>query len=256
MIPPTPHPGNAPLRVLAETGHLPDHQYMDRTTLAWIAGNRPTGPGVRATIPYRPLLLVPEGPWFARREAADSIHGVRHGARVALLVQILAHDHDHDHDHDHGTDPDRTQALAVAAACHDCRRHHDRDDPGHGQRAARWLAENTTTVAAALGTAPTPEATTAVALHDVAHHAFTDDQTSAYRRHQDAADLLKAADALDRYRLPLARWWPDPSRLRLPVPVWLHPVAHDLVVHSEQARLDGATDTQALEHALRATLPE
>ncbi|MGW7446653.1 hypothetical protein [Kitasatospora sp. NPDC054795] len=248
MISPTPQPGNAPLRALAETGRLPDHQYMDRTTLAWIAGNRPSGPGIRATMPHRPLLLVPEGSWFARREAVDSIHGVRHGARVALLVQVLAHLH--------GTDSGRTQALAVAAACHDCRRHRDRDDPGHGQRAARWLANNTATVAAALGTAPTPEAITAVDLHDTAHHAFTDDQANAHRQHREAADLLKAADALDRYRLPLARWWPDPGRLRLPVPAWLHPVAHDLVVRSEQARLDGATDTQALEHALRAALPE
>jgi hypothetical protein len=237
-----------PLRVLAEAGRLPDHQYMDRTTLAWIAANRPTGPGVRATMPHRPLLLVPEGSWFARREAVDSIHGIRHGARVALLVQLLAHDR--------GIGPGRTQALAVAAACHDCRRHHDRDDPGHGQRAARWLAQNTATVAAALGAAPTPEAITAVALHDVAHHAFTDDQASAHRQHQDAADLLKAADALDRYRLPLARWWPDPKQFRLPAPAWLHLLAHNLVVHSEQARLDGATDALALEHALRVTLPE
>lgn len=248
MILSTPPAGKTPLRMLAEAGRLPDQQYMDRTTLAWIAGNRPTGPGVRATMPHQPLLLIPEGAWFARREAIDSIHGIRHGARVALFVQLLAHDR--------GVDPGRSQTLAVAAACHDCRRHHDRDDPGHGRRAAQWLAENTATVAAALGAVPRPEAITAVALHDVAHHDFADDQASAYRQHQDAVDLLKAADALDRYRLPLARWWPDPSRIRLSVPAWLHPLAHDLVVHSEQARLDGATDTQALEHALRATLPD
>ncbi|MGW4891014.1 hypothetical protein ACWEQL_01920 [Kitasatospora sp. NPDC004240] len=248
MITSTPHPGGVPLRVLAETGQLPDHQYMDRDTLAWIACSRPAGPGVRATMPHRPLLLVPDESWFARTETAGSIHGVRHGARVAVLVQLLAHTR--------GFHPARTRALAVAAACHDCRRHTDRDDPGHGQRAADWLTGNTAPVAAVLGAEPTAEAITAVALHDTAHEAFTSDQASAYGEHREAVDLLKAADALDRYRLPLARWWPDFGRLRLPVPDWLPAAAHDLVVHSEQAHLASATNTRALEHALHATFPE
>jgi hypothetical protein len=108
----------------------------------------------------------------------------------------------------------------------------------------------------ALGTVPRPEAVTAVALHDIPHHSFTADQAVIYRKHPDAVDLLKAADALDRYRLPLTRWWPDPDRLRLTVPTWLYPLAHDLVVHSETARLDGATYTEAAEHALHTALPE
>ncbi|MFJ3793616.1 hypothetical protein [Kitasatospora sp. NPDC090091] len=248
MITSTPHPGGPSLRELAEANRLPDHQVMDAATLSWIACSRPSGPGVRATMPHRPLLLVPDESWFARTETAGSIHGVRHGARVAVLVQLLAHTR--------GLDPARTRALAVAAACHDCRRHTDRDDPGHGQRAAGWLAGNAETVAAVLGAEPTAEAIIAVALHDTAHEAFTDDHADAYRRHREAVDLLKAADALDRYRLPLARWWPDLGRLRLPVPAWLPAAAHDLVVHSEQAHLAGATHTQALEHALHATLAE
>ncbi|WP_230210963.1 hypothetical protein [Streptomyces kaniharaensis] len=107
----------------------------------------------------------------------------------------------------------------------------------------------------ALGAGPTAEAVTAVALHDVPHTAFTDQQATAYRHHHQAVDLLKAADALDRYRLPIQRWWPDPARLRRPVPGWAPPLAHDLVVHSEQTRLDGATDHQALRQALDAVLP-
>ncbi|MER6171831.1 hypothetical protein, partial [Streptosporangium sp. NPDC001681] len=67
---------------------------------------------------------------------------------------------------------------------------------------------------------------------------------------EGAVDLLKAADCLDRYRLPLTHWWPDPSYLRITVPSWLHAVAFDLVVRSEQARFDGATHHDALTHAL------
>ncbi|WP_245204898.1 hypothetical protein [Kitasatospora sp. RG8] len=69
-------------------------------------------------------------------------------------------------------------------------------------------------------------------------------------------DLLKLADALDRFRLPLARWWPDSNRMPGPVPAWAPPLAHDLVMLSEQARLDGATNNQALELALHTVLPE
>ncbi|MGW2377417.1 hypothetical protein [Kitasatospora sp. NPDC001683] len=249
MISQTPRPGGGPsLRELASTGRLPDHQVMDRPTLDWIARHRPAGPGVRARLPHRPLLLVPNASWFARTHTAASIHGVRHGARVAALVQLLAPGH--------GLTPGRGLALAAAAACHDCRRRCDRDDPGHGRRAADWLTEHTASLQTTFGTAPTTEAITAVALHDVPHHAFTGDQERAYRHHQVAVDLLKVADALDRYRLPLTRWWPDLNRLRLQVPAWAPVLAHDLVVGSEHAHLDGATDIQALERALQAVMPE
>ncbi|MFD9686921.1 hypothetical protein [Kitasatospora sp. NPDC059088] len=249
MISPTPRPGRGPsLHELADTGRLPDHQVMDRPTLDWIARHRPAGPGVRARLPHRPLLLVPNASWFARTQTAASIHGVRHGARVAVLVQLLAASHD--------LSPGRGLALAAAAACHDCRRLNDHDDPGHGRRAADWLTEHSASLQTMFRTVATTEAITAVALHDVPHHAFARDQERAYEQHKVAVDLLKAADALDRYRLPLARWWPDLNRLQLQVPAWAPVLAHDLVVGSEHAHLDGATDTQALERALQAVMPE
>jgi len=93
------------------------------------------------------------------------------------------------------------------------------------------------------------QAASAIGLHDVPYADFTPQQNFAYLRAPHLIDLLKTADCLDRYRLPLARWWPDPSHLRIVIPAWLHPVAFDLVVRSEQARLDGATNHGALIHA-------
>ncbi|MFJ6138601.1 hypothetical protein [Kitasatospora sp. NPDC092286] len=93
-------------------------------------------------MPHRPVLLVPDASWFAGPAVIDSIHGARHNARVSLLVQLLARHH--------GLDHDSALALAAAAACHDCHRHHDRDDRGHGRRAAGWRASPS----------PSPEATT------------------------------------------------------------------------------------------------
>ncbi|MFI9325061.1 hypothetical protein ACIGXI_35515 [Kitasatospora aureofaciens] len=237
-----------PLHELAAAGHLPDHQMMDRPTLAWIAGQRPGGPGARPRLPHPATVLVPDRSWFARTETATSIHGVLHGARVAVLVQLLAVGH--------RLAPGRALALATAAACHDCRRLNDRSDPGHGRRAADWLTQHPANLHTAFGHAPSPEAITAIALHDIPHHAFTPEQQAAYRRHRLAVDLLKAADALDRYRLPATCWWPALHQVRLQVPAWAPVLAHDLVVLTEQARLDGATDTHAVHLALRALATE
>ncbi|MFE7524096.1 hypothetical protein ACFU7Y_00025 [Kitasatospora sp. NPDC057542] len=236
------------LHELAAAGRLPDHQVMDQPTLEWIAGQRPGGPGVRPRLPHPAKALVPDRAWFARTETATSIHGVLHGARVAVLVQLLAVGHH--------LKPGRVLALAAAAACHDCRRFNDRTDPGHGQRAADWLTEHLADLQVAFGHMPNAEAITAVALHDVPPHAFTPELQAAYRRHRTAVDLLKAADALDRYRLPATRWWPALHLLRLQVPAWAPVLAHDLVVLTEQARLDGASDAHAVRLALRALSAE
>jgi len=235
------------LRELAQTRCLPDHQVMDQTTLEWITENRPAGPAAPG-LPDRLLILVPEATWFVHAELVDSIHGARHNGRVSLLVSLLARQT--------GLDGDETAALCAAAAVHDCRRHNDRDDPGHGQRAAAWLMANPGPVTTALRRHVPRRllgsAVIAIALHDIPYESFTDQQTADYERCRPMVDLLKAADALDRYRLPLRRWWPDLTRLRVQIPTWLPPLSHDLVVASERARLDGASHQEALDQALQA----
>ncbi|MGW1039486.1 hypothetical protein [Streptomyces sp. NPDC002547] len=238
------------LRELAEGRQLGDHQDMDQATLDWITSNRPASfPDRPARPPHAALLLIPPTDWFADARLAGSIHGVLHGARVSVLASLLAGEH--------GLGRAETAALSVAAAVHDCRRRHDRDDVGHGRRAARWFAQHHQIVSRAFGhrllvglIAP---AATAVALHDVPYGAFSPEQVRAYEQARHFTDLLKAADCLDRYRLPLDRWWPDTTRLRIRVPAWLPPVAFDLVTASEQHRLDGASPAEALTHA-RSTL--
>ncbi|MCO5985120.1 hypothetical protein NE235_03240 [Actinoallomurus spadix] len=217
---------------------------MDQPTLTWIAEHRPTAVAGTTFIADQPVILVPDATWFAAQQA-DSIHGIRHNARVCLLADLLAAHHE--------LDPDQTLALRLAAAVHDCRRRNDRTDPGHGQRAAVWLSHHRQAITAAFGLNLSPRmvaaASTAISLHDVAYPAFSRTQRDAYRRAACLTDLLKAADCLDRYRLPVTRWWPDTSLLRVQVPDWMSRVAFDLMLHSEQARLDGASDLDALTHA-------
>lgn len=247
----TPKPGSASLRELAENRSLPAHQVMDQDTLTWITRNRPEASAAPPTLPHPPLMLVPDATWFAQPQLVDSIHGVRHNARVSLLAGLLAQEY--------GLDRDHTAALCAAAAVHDCRRQDDRDDPGHGRRAGTWFSRNQQAVATRLGRELPPDlvaqAASAIGLHDVPYADFTPQQKFAYLRAPHLIDLLKAADCLDRYRLPLTRWWPDSSHLHIVVPTWLHPVAFDLVIRSEQARLDGATNHGALIHASQLLSP-
>ncbi|MEU3464617.1 hypothetical protein ABZ721_32290 [Streptomyces sp. NPDC006733] len=244
-------PGRACLQELASQRRLPAHQPMDQVTLEWIAENRPVNFDAEPSLPRPGLMLEPPRSWFTTTRQADSNHGIRHNARVSLLAALLAQEY--------GLAGDDVAAACVAGAVHDCRRHDDRADPDHGRRAASWFLRHTATVTRALGrevpVALLHQAAEAVAVHDVPYDRFTARQEHAYRHAPHLVDVLKAADCLDRYRLPLQRWWPDTTRLRIPVPDWLPSAAFALVVRSEQAALDGATHHHALTGARQSLTP-
>lgn len=236
---------------LAARKQLPYHQYVDHATLRWIEANRPSiassaPPVLRPTT--RRLLhhcAIPAH-WLAEPRCLDSLHGVRHAMRTAVLAALLAEDA--------GLDLNDTATLVVAAATHDCRRLHDKDDHGHGARAAQWLTGNAPMIFDHFHLpAETPsiaKAATAIRLHDIPYAAFTpaDERDRSHAR--SITDLLKAADALDRYRLPKLSWWPNPAYLRTTVPAALHAAAFELVVASEAAHLAGLSSSDAVFHAL------
>ncbi|AIA03454.1 hypothetical protein [Streptomyces noursei] len=244
-------PTNASLIVLAARGQLPLHQYMDRATIDWITANRPDlqpcpQPALR---PIAQNLLRRAGlphEWLAEPLLYDSIHGIRHGMRTAALAAILAEATELD-------DADTATAI-VAAAVHDCQRHHDKDDRGHGARAAIWLAANADTVWDRFGLTAAPrrvmQAATAVRLHDVPYGAFSPDDQADYLRNKTICDLVKAADALDRYRLPKTRWWPSTQHVREPAFDGFRSLAFDLVDISENAHLVGVDSAAAVLYAL------
>ncbi|PZT76790.1 MULTISPECIES: hypothetical protein [unclassified Streptomyces] len=219
---------------------------MDAATLDWIAESPPPTADLPQLVAGDIPVLVPDPAWFARREQAEGLHGISHCARTGVLAFLLARFH--------GLDRPHTAALCTAAAIHDCRRHDDRTDPGHGCRGAGWFTENAENVLAVLGqdvpAALREEAAAAIAAHNLPYDAFSPAQRTAYQRAPHLTDLLKAADCLDRYRLPLKRWWPDLTHLRVTVPDWLLPFAHGLVIHSERARLHGVGHRDALTHAV------
>jgi hypothetical protein len=237
---------------LAARQQLPRHQYMDRATVGWIAANRPELREIAVTpLPETSQRLLHRAAapaeWWLEPQVAGSVHGVRHGLRTAALAAVLAHDA--------GMDEAETGDLVIAAAVHDCRRVHDQDDRGHGARAASWLAHNAATVWPHFGLAPattrTTRAATAVRLHDVPYSSYSQADAADYTQAQPLCDLLKAADALDRYRLPKLSWWPDAAYIRVDAFDRFRAAAFDLVVRSETAHLDGLGSPEAVVEALR-----
>ncbi|MFC4035866.1 hypothetical protein ACFO3J_31005 [Streptomyces polygonati] len=251
----------ASLVELAARKQLPQHQYIDRATVSWITANRPDVPD--GTTPrLRPaaerLLLASAIPadWWAEAGTEDSLHGVRHGMRTAALAALLAALPAEDAGPEGtGLDEDATADLVLAAAVHDCRRRHDKDDRGHGARAASWLSANADRVWGHFQLTATPprveRAAIAVRLHDVPYADFGPDDRTDHARAEKLCDLLKAADALDRYRLPNLSWWPDGTRIRAAAFDRLRAIAFDLVVASETARLAGLDSAAAVHEALR-----
>lgn len=166
--------------------------------------------------------------------------------RTAALAAVLAEAN--------GLDNGDTATVILAAAVHDCQRRHDQDDRGHGARAAIWLAANADTVWGHFGLTASPrrivQAATAVRLHDVPYEAFNADDKSDHARAACITDVVKAADALDRYRLPKLKWWPDARYVREPAFDQMRGLAFDLVLVSEWAYLAGANGTAAVRYAL------
>ncbi|MFD9413306.1 hypothetical protein ACFWC9_01060 [Streptomyces goshikiensis] len=232
---------------LAARKQLPHHQYTDPATVRWITANRPVvsdGPPPQLQATSQRLMSRSAIPtdWLAEPKCLDSLHGIRHAMRTAALAALLAETA--------GLSDDDTATLVLAGAVHDCQRLHDKDDRGHGARAAIWLTDNADTVWNHFGLVATPSriatAATAVRLHDLPYEAFSEDDHADHARSEVICDLLRAADALDRYRLPKLSWWPDPAQVRCEAFSGLRATAFELVVRSETAWLAGATSAEAV----------
>lgn len=221
------------------------YQPLDLATLRWIQDHRPVYlPANRVANPPMSIArytIVPNG-WYANQGQIDGPHGLRHGARVAVLSAHLAQLA--------GLSTAQTLEVVIAAALHDCQREHDLEDPGHGARAAVWFTEAAAKVLphfkADTGDVRSEAIATAIELHDVDYLAFAPDQEYRYEPVKAICDIVKTADALDRYRFPDVRAWPHDSYLRLLPPPWLHRYAFDLMLVTEQSFLQGMSSERSI----------
>lgn len=233
-----------PLYKLAAMHSLPDNQYLDKGTIDWISANRPDF-GVR--ILYRELIselgdvyltlrkIIPlQSDIFARNTLAqDTLHGELHAYRVAIFAGLLARTL-------LSEDP---SSYILSGLYHDIARLNDTHDRGHGVRSAERVGS----------------------LSLIPNHPLKDIILNAIAEHEDEkttedADMhikiLKVSDALDRFRLPRTKWWPDVQRMPIAPSRELVQLAYELVLRSEKLALCASDNVNALDGAIKSLVSE
>jgi len=227
------------LYLLADQGKLPLHQHIDRETLEWIKSNKPVEfegvdySAVTDSINIEEISkLFPLETWFISRQTVNTIHGLRHLARVATYVYILAAEH---------LIPNQEKAeILIAASLHDIRRKDDKGDEGHAHRGADWFIDNKNMI---LGEFKIDESQIDVLIihnlikfHEVSNKELV--ENSFYSGHKILINILRAADALDRYIQPKRKWWINENYLNLVPNIKIKAFAFDFVTRSEEKHLN------------------
>lgn len=204
---------------LAQERLQPDIQNMDQATLDKIKEHKPeyqvSDVNYYLTVEEVSLIknLSPKPDWYINPEIISSIHGIAHTLRVMVYAVLLTRDLINDSDR---------EALLIACSVHDTQRMNDRGDEGHEDRAISWLSEH------------------------FAQHPLLNQALMILRDTDALSKYLRAADALDRFRLPKVKWWIDDSYLEIKPTAEMKEFSFNLVVSSEQYRLNGAGDVESI----------
>ncbi len=239
------------LHELALEKKLPKHQFMDQGTLDWIVqtGESMLGtshPNITLSQYLKPNLHLasPSEDFFTDKPIAHGIHGYRHCARVSLLAT---------HVYATQTKEPRLEivkTLMVAGSLHDCRRLDDNADSGHGPRGVEWLADNQDSVADWFKLEPF-EANFKLAGQGIYYHETpSSDIPEMHEDEKLVIDIIKTADALDRYRQPIEKWWINDSYLNIKPSPELKAMAWRMVCLSEANYLNSQNNQSALQSVL------
>jgi len=216
----------------AQKGTLPKIQLMDIETLEWIEKNRLNF--VKTNQPYSSKIVeqvkkyLPSKHWFLKKDCIDSIHGIRHILRVIANASNLAFNRK--------TDLVTARNLLISSSLHDLRRKDDKGDEGHAVRARDWFIKNSETIyryfGITLSIKDIDEIASAIYFHEIPYGQILSDKE--YLKHKEIIDLLKTADALDRYRLPKLKWWINDDFIIVIPNESEKSFAYNLVVNSEK----------------------
>ncbi|MBT9168891.1 MAG: hypothetical protein DDT19_02241 [Syntrophomonadaceae bacterium] len=235
---------------LAQKKKLPKYQYMDEITLNWIIKNQPKF-SIQNKYYINPSILkryknfIPSKNWFVEKREIKSIHGMRHLLRTEIFSTLLGDLYNFNRR--------KIQNLKLAAVLHDIRRRNDKKDLFHGQRSAKWFFRNFSRIKKffrlSLLDIDIEEVYYAIYFHEKPYNKIY--STTNYKKHKIAVDLLKTADALDRYRQPKIKWWIDDSYLKLVPNEKLKAFAYNLVVNSEKKYLESGDEIKCIFESLK-----
>jgi hypothetical protein len=222
---------------LAEKKQLPLHQFMDNETLLWIKKNKPSFKiKTNVILPKRDLIkrFIPDNGWFQNKKSLDSIHGIRHLLRVGINAVTVAR---------WFSFKGKIQNLIIAAVLHDIRCRDDKGDVLHGLRAAKWFRGHRRLInkkfKIELSKNDIEEIYWSIVFHELPISEVKKD--THYSRFQHNVDIMRIADALDRYRLPKMKWWINDEILGVTVPERIKRGAYNTIIMSEERFLKGRT---------------
>ncbi len=183
----------------------PTHQFHDRDSLMWLISHRPKRLPKSLILPKKLVETIQknkpwdclEDRWFTNDLIRDGMHGFRHVSRVSVLATYLALSR-------FSLSQKELSAIMFSCLFHDCRRKNDNADPRHGERAALWLKRNRDVLPKELQSF-LPAICFSISVHNDPYDQLL--KTDSYRKFGLFVDVLKTADALDRYRFPKADWW-------------------------------------------------
>lgn len=223
----------------------PKHQFHDKASVQWIADNRPVDllknyqlsrEIVREVEKLEPWKIIDDS-WFTNSLIRDGIHGFRHCCRVAIYAVSLLMNNCKD------ISRDEIESLIFAGLLHDCRRINDNADTPHGRRAAVWLVKNKKIIPEHLNNF-FPAIWFSIFVHNDSYKHI--EKLSAYKEFKIFVDILKTADALDRYRFPRSDWWISPKFIFLKPTTQDMSFAFDLVLRSEKLFLETKNNSESL----------
>lgn len=228
----------------------PLHQFHDKASLEWIISNRPSEilkkTRIKSShaerIKKSKLWEVCDDAWFRNSITRDGIHGFRHSCRVAIHSILLATQNKPD------ISNEEIESLIYAALLHDCRRKNDNTDSRHGVRAAKWLGMNKDILPQRIIFFK-EQVRFSIAVHNNPYNEIINHYK--YKKFKFHVDILKTADALDRYRFPREDWWINSKFLKIIPERENMAFAYDLMVESESLFLEQKNNQQAIMGALK-----
>lgn len=226
----------SPLNILASEKNLPLHQFLDYETILWIANNHIANNQKKLKITkedishFKKIIQIILNTFNIHKllywkKRIGTIHGILHHFRVILYTIILSKQKYKDY---------KFEFICICIALfHDIRRKDDKEDFGHWKRASlrlqkkNYIQELATSFNIKINKDDLKLIYKCIECHD------TEVINAKDKFITDYIEILKTADALDRFRLPKTKRWINTDYLTLIPEKNLINFAHYLVVSSE-----------------------
>lgn len=232
----------------ANQGQLPLNQFMDIETLNWIESNNPFSADSTGhwEIPLNNLTKYrPKEAWFNDSSRVETIHGQRHLIRVTIYSFIIVEKY-------YPELESKLDEVLVAASLHDIKRFTDKTDEGHALVSAEWFIHNLHEVENTYNIELSEDKASTIYEAILSHERpYSEEELYTTDNTPGILDVLKTADALDRYVQPKLKWWLDDSYLRLVPSIALKSFAFWLVTKSERLHLNGTTNSDSIYKILK-----